>query len=48
VVPAEREPDWLKQSQVRPYLSAAGAQGLRALPPQALDYIDRFRRERGL
>ena len=48
MVPAGREPDWLKQSQVRPYLSAAGAQGLRALPPQAIDYIDRFRRERGL
>lgn len=48
MVPAGREPDWLKQSQVRPYLSAAAAQGLRALPPQALDYIDRFRRERGI
>src|SRR5689334_8368667 len=48
MVPAGREPDWLKGSQLRPYLSAAGALGLRALPPQALDYIDRFKRERGL
>ena len=48
MVPAGREPDWLKQSQLRPYLSAAGAQGLRALPPEAIDYVDRFRRERGL
>ena len=47
VVPAGREPDWLKGSQLRPYLSAAGAQGLRALPPQAVDYIVRFRREHG-
>jgi membrane protein required for colicin V production len=48
MVPVGREPDWLKGSQLRPYLSAAGAQGLRALPLQALDYIDRFKRERGL
>ena len=48
VVPAGREPDWLKGSQLRPYLSAAGAQGLRALPPQAVDYIDRFKRARGI
>jgi|SRR5690348_2261703 len=48
MVPPGREPDWLKGSQLRPYLSAAGAQGLRVLPPQALDYIDRFKRERGI
>jgi membrane protein required for colicin V production len=48
MVPPGREPDWLKESQLRPYLSAAGAQGLRALPPQALDYIERFKRERGI
>ena len=48
MVPQGVEPDWIKQSRLRPYLSAAGAQGLRALPPQALDYIERFRRERGI
>jgi membrane protein required for colicin V production len=48
IIPPGSEPDWFKQSQIRPYLSAAGAQGLRALPPQIADTIDRFKRERGL
>ncbi len=48
IIPAGREPDWLAQSQLRPYLSAAGAQGLRALPPEATNYIDRLKQERGL
>jgi membrane protein required for colicin V production len=48
IIPAGNEPDWFKQSQLRPYLSAAGAQGLSVLPPQALDAIDRLKRERGL
>jgi hypothetical protein len=48
IIPAGSEPDWFKQSQLRPYLAAAGAQGLRVLPPQALDAIDRLKRERGL
>jgi membrane protein required for colicin V production len=48
IIPPASEPDWFKQSQVRPYLSAAGAQGLRALPPNIADAIDKFRRERGL
>jgi membrane protein required for colicin V production len=48
IIPAGSEPDWFKQSQVRPYLSAAGAQGLRALPPQISEQIDRFKRQYGL
>jgi membrane protein required for colicin V production len=48
IIPPANEPDWFRQSQLRPYLSAAGAQGLRALPPQIADTIDRFKRERGL
>jgi len=48
MIPPAAEPAWLKQSQTRPYLSAAGAQGLRVLPPEAMNYIDRFRRERGI
>jgi membrane protein required for colicin V production len=48
IVPPGREPDWLKQSQLRPYLSAAGAAGLRALPPEALDYVERLKRESGI
>jgi membrane protein required for colicin V production len=48
IIPPGREPDWLARSRLRPILAAAGAQGLRALPPQVLDYIDRLKRERGL
>ena len=48
IIPPASEPDWLKQSQVRPYLSVAGAQGLRVLPPQVNEMIEKFRRERGL
>jgi membrane protein required for colicin V production len=48
IIPPVSEPDWFKQSQVRPYLSAAGAEGLRAMPPQVSEMIDKFKRERGL
>lgn len=48
IIPPGREPPWLKESQLRPYLSVAGAQGLRALPPEVTRYIDELRRQRGL
>jgi membrane protein required for colicin V production len=48
IIPPGSEPDWFKQSQTRPYLSAAGTHGLRALPPQVNETIEKFRRERGL
>ena len=48
IIPPGREPVWLKESQLRPYLSAAGARGLRALPPEVTRYIDELRRQRGL
>lgn len=48
IIPPGREPPWLKESQLRPYLSAAGAQGLQALPPEVTRYIDELRRQRGL
>ena len=48
IIPPGREPPWLKESQLRPYLSAAGAQGLRALPPEVTRYIDQLRRQRGI
>jgi membrane protein required for colicin V production len=48
IIPPNREPAWLSQSRVRPFLSAAGRQGLRALPPEVVDYIDRLKRQRGL
>jgi membrane protein required for colicin V production len=48
IIPAGREPVFLKGSQWRPVLSQAGQQGLRSLPPEVEDYIDRLKRERGL
>jgi membrane protein required for colicin V production len=48
VIPADREPQFLANSQLRPYLSAAGQKGLRSLPPEIDDYIDQLRRQRGI
>ena len=48
IIPPDREPEWLSQSRLRPVLSAAGRQGLRALPPDVTAYIDRLKKERGL
>jgi membrane protein required for colicin V production len=48
IIPPNREPAWLSQSRLRPILSAAGRQGLRALPPDVIAYIDRLKRARGL
>jgi membrane protein required for colicin V production len=48
VIPADRQPQFLVGSKLRPYLSAAGRAGLRSLPPEVDSYIDRVKRERGL
>ena len=48
MVPPDRQPPYLTGSKLRPYLSAAGQQGLGSLPPEAEDTIDRLKRERGL
>jgi membrane protein required for colicin V production len=48
IIPPDLEPGWLAQSRLRPVLSAAGRQGLRALPPDVIAYIDRLKKERGL
>jgi membrane protein required for colicin V production len=48
IIPPDREPAWLSGSRLRPLLSAAGRQGLRALPPDVIAYIDRLKKERGL
>jgi membrane protein required for colicin V production len=47
IIPPRAEPAWLSESRLRPMLSAAGRQGLRALPPDVVDYIDRLKRQRG-
>ena len=48
IIPAGREPTWLTESQLRPILSMAGQQGLKSLPPDVVEYIDRLKRERGI
>jgi membrane protein required for colicin V production len=48
IIPAGREPAFLTGSQWRPVLSRAGQAGLKTLPPDVLDYIDRLKRERGI
>lgn len=48
VIPAHVEPAFLAQSRLRPILSEAGAQGLRSLPPEATDLIDRLKRQHGI
>ena len=48
VIPSNRQPAFLNGSQIRPYLSAAGQSGLKSLPPEVEDTIDRLKRERGI
>jgi membrane protein required for colicin V production len=48
IIPVGREPEFLKGSKLRPWLSLAAQRGLRSLPPEVSDYIDRLKRERGL
>jgi membrane protein required for colicin V production len=48
IIPPNVQPPWLTGSKLRPYLSAAGQRGLKSLPPDVIDYIDRIKRERGL
>jgi membrane protein required for colicin V production len=47
IIPADRQPAFLAESRLRPILSQAGQQGLKSLPPDVADYIDRLKRERG-
>ena len=46
LIPPDREPAFLRGSQLRPVLSAAGRVGLKSLPPDVTAYIDRLKRER--
>ena len=48
LVPADRQPAWLVGSQLRPLLSMLGQKGFRSLPPEAIAYVDRLKRERGI
>jgi membrane protein required for colicin V production len=46
LVPGDRQPAFLKGSQLRPLLSAAAQMGFRSLPPEVAGIIDRFKQER--
>ena len=48
MIPAGREPTFLKDSRLRPLLSLAAQRGLRSLPPDMTKYIDQLKRERRL
>jgi membrane protein required for colicin V production len=45
LIPADRQPAFLKGSQLRPIFSAAGQRGFRSLPPEVADTIDRLKRD---
>jgi membrane protein required for colicin V production len=44
IIPPNRAPAWLSQSQLRPLLAAAGERGVRQLPPDVVAQIDRMKR----
>lgn len=46
VVPVDRQPSFIKGSQLRPLFSDLGQRGFRSLPPEATATIDRLKRER--
>jgi membrane protein required for colicin V production len=46
LVSSDREPAYLKGSQLRPLLSVAGQRGFKSLPPDVVAYIDRLKRDR--
>jgi membrane protein required for colicin V production len=48
IIPADREPAFLRESQLRPVLSAAGQHGLKSLPPDVTAFLDQLKKERRL
>jgi membrane protein required for colicin V production len=48
IIPLDRQPAFLADSRLRPILSTAAQQGLRTLPPDVTEFIDRLKRERGI
>jgi membrane protein required for colicin V production len=48
LIPADREPAFLRGSQLRPILSMAGRKGLKSLPPETTAFIDQLKKDRRL
>lgn len=46
LIPADRQPAFLKGSHLRPLFSAAGQKGFRSLPPDLAATIDRLKQQR--
>lgn len=46
IIPSGREPAFLATSRLRPVLTMAGQQGLKALPEEMVEYIDTLKRQR--
>ena len=48
LIPADREPAFLRGSQLRPTLSMAARLGLKSLPPETTAFIDQLKKDRRL
>ena len=48
LIPADRQPGYLKESRLKPILSVAGQMGLKSLPPELVAYVDTLKKEKGL
>ena len=48
MLPLSRQPNYLKESKLRPWLSQAGQRGFRSLPPDVTAYIEKWKREHRL
>ena len=46
LIPPDRDPAFLRGSQLRPILLALGQKGLKSLPPDVVAYIDRLKQDR--
>ncbi len=48
LIPADRQPAFLSGSRLRPILAVAAASGLKSLPPEVADSLDRLKNSAGL
>jgi len=46
IIPSDRQPAFLRDSQLRPILLVAGQKGLKSLPPEITALIDQLKKER--
>ena len=46
LIPPDREPAFLRGSQLRPMLSKAGQMGVKSLPPETTAFIDQLKKDR--